>query len=251
MRRLAALDAFLRSSSGQPPSAEPRPPASTVTPGTPEPTPPTASAPDSGAPPAPAPALSGSAWLAAQEPSNFSLQLFALNHLDRVERLIAAYPDLDLKVIATHQSAPRYRVLYGSFTSEAAARGAYAALPSGVRREQPVPLVKGIAALRGGSPPDVATVAADWLARQDRGKYALQIFVSNTGENVARLVAEFPGLGLEVHEASAGRYRYRVLLGSFASEAAARRAAGKLPPSLIKEAGKPVPKIIAELQDGG
>ncbi len=194
-----------------------------------------------------APASSGRQWLAAQPASGFTLQLFALDHLDRIERIIAAHPQVRFHVIAEGPGTPRFRVLYGSYASPAQAREDYARLPLAVRREQPQPLVKSIAELRRGagaaSPPAPPPAASN--------QFTVQVFVSNSRDNVDRLVAAYPQLALKVHESAGAALRYRVLMGKFASREAALAAAARIPPEMLRDAGKPLVKSLAELGAAG
>jgi len=211
------------------------PPGAPVSPPAPPAAPP-ASAPP---PPAAPPPQSGASWLAAQPPERYTLQLFAVEHLDRVERLIAAHPRLGFRVVASDGDSPRYRVLYGSFASAEEARRAYGALPEALRREQPNPLVRRFAEL----------TTATSRARQPAtpGGYTLQVLASNDRANAERLIAAYPRLALRLRETPGAALRYRVLLGHFPSDAAARRALAGLPAELLRAAGTPLVKRIEDL----
>ncbi len=190
---------------------------------------------------APAP-MTDSEWLNAQPPSAFTLQLFAVNQLDEIEKLIADNPDVDMQVLVSVAADPRYRVVYGAFDSEQAARGAYAGLPEGIRQAQPVPLVKSISALREeiGDARRAGGVNAS--------KYTLQVLATDSADSARRLQADYPTLKLSLLETTSPYTRYRVLYGTFDSKEMAKQAAGGLPPKLLKDVGNPLIKTVSELQ---
>lgn len=181
-------------------------------------------------------------WLGAQLADAFTLQLFAANQLSEIQNLIAANPDVDLRLLVSTRNAPRYRVVYGLFDSEAAARGAYAALPESIRQAQPVPLVKSIGSLRneiGGF---------DKIAVVDAGQYTLQVFATDSADSARRLQADYPALKLSLLETTNPYSRYRLLYGLFDSEETAKQAAGELPLELLQNVGNPLIKTVSELQ---
>jgi septal ring-binding cell division protein DamX len=185
---------------------------------------------------------SGARWLEEQPADALTLQLFAVNHTDKIQELISANPDVDLQVLVSAQSEPRYRVVYGTFDSEAAARKAHALLPESIRRAQPTPLVKSIGNLRGEE------AGADWLAGLDAAKYTLQLFATDNADSARRLIATYSSLELSLLDTTDTRSRYRVLYGEFDSETSAKGAVAALPGDLIRDAGKPLVKSVGELQ---
>ena len=196
----------------------------------------------------------GREWLKRQPDDAYTLQLFALNHLEKVESLIARYPELDLHLVDYAPAEPRYRVLYGSYRTEEEARAAHATLPEDVRRAQPKAFPRSIREVRADESASPAPVAAatppsNWLQRQPRERFTLQLFASNSRDNAERVIRRFPDLALALHESLDARSRYRVLYGSFSSPEEARRAFDALPAGLAADAGKPLVKTIGELQD--
>jgi septal ring-binding cell division protein DamX len=185
---------------------------------------------------------SGARWLEEQPADALTLQLFAVNHTDKIQELISANPDVDLQVLVSAQSEPRYRVVYGTFDSEAAARKAHALLPESIRRAQPTPLVKSIGNLRGEE------AGADWLAGLDAAKYTLQLFATDNADSARRLIATYSSLELSLLDTTDTRSRYRVLYGEFDSKTSAKGAVAALPGGLIRDAGKPLVKSVGELQ---
>ena len=196
--------------------------------------------------------LTGSQWLRQQPDEHVTLQLFALNQLEKVERLMGAHPTLDLKVVEFRGETPRYRVLFGAFGSANKAKTAYASLPGDIRRERPSPYVKVIGELKalydGAREPPRKIADGHWLASQDGTHFTLQLFASGTKNNVDRLVAAHPALDLRIHTTTLASSRFRVLYGNFATEDEARRAGTKLPRAVIDDTGEPIVKSIAELQ---
>ena len=200
--------------------------------------------------------ISGAAWLATNDPHAVTLQLFAVNRLDKVERLIAAHPTLAVRILA-FPGAPRFRVVFGSFPDKAAAENGFRLLPAAIRAEQPKPLVKSIGELLALLPEHQQPIAAsavnsgasqNWLLAQSARNFTLQLFASDNRDNVTRLVEEHPSLDLHAVEAGGTSPPYRVLYGSFSSLTAAAAASEALPGDILKSTGKPLVKSFAELQ---
>ena len=185
---------------------------------------------------------SGAKWLEEQSPDDFTLQLFAVNHPEKIQALVAENPDVDLQVLVSAHSEPRYRVIHGAYQSAEAARAAHAALPESVRRAQPTPLVKTIGELRR----DIAD--GDWIAALDAQKFTLQLFATDNSDNARRLIRKYPSLKLSLLDTTDARSRYRVLYGTFDSENMAKAAVSDLPRQLLHDAGDPLVKSVAELQ---
>ena len=250
-----------------PPAGQPAPDTPTLAtlPSLPDPAAPVATP----LPPA-QPAPRGREWLRAQPRDAYTLQLFALNHLERVERLIARHPQLQLRLVDYAPDEPRYRVFLGRYDSPAEARVAHASLPEDVRIDidQPAAFVRPIGELVEALPatqpvatamtalPAAEAAAAEpppslssaWLQEQPSNRFTLQLFASNNLDNAARLIGRFPDLALALHESEDAATRYRVLYGSFASAEEARRAFDALPDPLATGAGVPLVRSIGELQ---
>ncbi len=189
-------------------------------------------------------ALTASQWLAAQSDDDYTLQLFAVNRLDLLERLIAGNPNLPLQLITFEGGEPRYRLIYGAFPNAEQARAAHEALPEELRGEPPKPFVRRIGALRGElrAEPGSTTPAA----AQPPPAYTLQLFASSSRENIDRLVDRYPALDLQVHTANGENARYRLLFGRFDSPEAAQAASAKLPASMLEEVGTPLLRETTE-----
>ena len=185
---------------------------------------------------------SGARWLEEQPADALTLQLFAVNHTDKIQEIISANPEIDLQVLVSAQTEPRYRVVYGTFDSAETARKAHASLPESIRRAQPTPLVKTIRGLRGDE------ASADWLAGLDADKYTLQLFATDNADGARRLISTYSSLELSLLDTTDTRSRYRVLYGEFDSETSAKGAVVGLPEGLIRDAGKPLVKSVGELQ---
>jgi septal ring-binding cell division protein DamX len=186
--------------------------------------------------------ISGARWLDSQPAEAFALQLFAVNHLEKIQELIRSNPGVDLEVLVSAHSEPRYRVIHGSFESAAAARDAHAALPEAIRRAQPAPLVKTIGDLRK----DIDN--GDWIGTLNAEQYTLQLFATDNSNNARQLILKYPALNLSLLDTRENRSRYRVLYGTFDSEASARKAVSGLPRQLVRDAGDPLVKSVGELQ---
>ena len=185
---------------------------------------------------------SGARWLEEQPADALTLQLFAVNHTDKIQEIISANPEIDLQVLVSAQTEPRYRVVYGTFDSAETARKAHASLPESIRRAQQTPLVKTIRGLRGEE------ASADWLAGLDADKYILQLFATDNADSARRLISTYSSLDLSLLDTTDTRSRYRVLYGEFDSETSAKGAVVGLPEGLIRDAGKPLVKSVGELQ---
>ena len=204
--------------------------------------------PPSGYTPAPATdavkALTASQWLAAQSDEDYTLQLFAVNHLDPLERLIANHPDVPLYLLTFEGREPRYRMIHGAFPSEEQARAAHDRLPADLRGESSNPYVRRIGALRiefRDSPEPTAQPSP-----ATSPVYTLQLFASTSRENVDRLVDRYRTLDLRVHTIDGEMTRYRVLYGEFDTPEAAKAASANLPPAMIEEVGTPLLRETSE-----
>jgi hypothetical protein len=225
-KRLAAFGEFLGIDAEMPETSLPQPPPT-------------------GMPTAQAKPLSASAWLAAQSDGSYTLQLFAVDHLDRLERLIASHPDVPLYLLTFEGRAPRYRMVHGAFASEDHARAAHAKLPDELRSESPDPFVRRIGALRTG-PRDAPAQPSAQTATDTPPVYTLQVFASPNKENVDRLVARYQALNLRVQTSDDESTRYRVLYGEFDSPEAAQAASAKLPATMLEEVGTPLLRETSE-----
>lgn len=196
--------------------------------------------------------LPGPKWLSSLAPEQITLQLFAVNHLHKVAALKAQYSALDLHILDFPDSSPRYRVLHGSYGSEAQAKAAHSELPRSLLKEQPKPYLKTAAELQALSPNELedlklTSTQAGNAAEAEQPPFTLQVFASSNKENVDKLVARHPVLQLRVQETSSTSAKYRVLFGTFESEQQARVAAGKLPTSILSATGQPIIKSLAGL----
>jgi hypothetical protein len=192
--------------------------------------------------------LTGSQWLAAQRGEHYTLQLFAVEHLDRLEHLTARHPDVTLHLLTLEGRKPRYRMVHGAFASEEQARRAHRSLPPDLRSQSADPFVRRIDALleelrsppTGGPTPSVAAAA------EAPSMYTLQVFASGSRENAERLAARYGTLGLRVEESEGESTTYRVLYGRFETPEAAQAASAKLPASMLEEVGKPLLRETTE-----
>ncbi len=72
----------------------------------------------------------------------YTLQVFASASRENVDRLVARYQSLDLRVHVSDGDTTRYRVLYGRFDSPQAAQEASARLPTAMLEEVGKPLLR-------------------------------------------------------------------------------------------------------------
>ena len=196
--------------------------------------------------------LTGSQWLAAQRGDDFTLQLFALNHLDRLESLTASHPDVPLYLLTGDRQEPRYRLIHGAFLSREQARLAHQALPAGLRGQAQDPFVRRISDLReelrtghGEGSVSNADPSADPMADPPM-VYTLQLFASTSRDNVDRLVNRYQALDLRVHVSDGDTTQYRVLFGRFDSPQAAQEASAQLPTAMLEEVGTPLLRETTE-----
>lgn len=182
--------------------------------------------------------MTGSQWLAAQRDEDYTLQLFAVNHLDQLEHLTATYPNVPLYLLTFENQQPRFRLVHGSFSSEEQARLAHTALPAELRGATPGPFVRPISDLRQEQRSDRDHVSP--ISDDAAIVYTLQVFASPNRENVDRLVARYQALDLRVHVSDGETTRYRVLYGRFDSPQSAREASAKLPATMLEEVGEPL-----------
>lgn len=197
-----------------------------------------------------------SQWLAAQADDHYTLQLFAVDHLDRLEHLIASHPEVALQLLSFEGQEPRFRLIYGSFASEEQARHALESLPAELRGQSSGPFVRRIGQMREEQR-RVQAEARTTEPLEDQTKfsadsadpataYTLQVFASTNRENVDRLVARYQALDLRIYVSEGDSTPYRVLYGEFDSPQAARQASEKLPKTMLEEMGKPLLRESSE-----
>lgn len=197
----------------------------------------------------------GRSWLAALPSSHFTVQLFAVNGLEKVQAIGTRHPQVSLHVLELAGQDPRYRVFFGSYPTAEEAQLAFGRLPAEVRSEQPRAFVRTVADVKASllSPTNSTRQTAagsSWTRRQPRDAFTLQLFASNQRTNAERLLTQYPTLDLGLHEsATDARSPFRVLYGNFVSAAAARSAFADLPAALTRDIANPIVKPIAELQD--
>ena len=193
--------------------------------------------------------LTGRQWLAAQEDGQLTLQIFAVNNLDRVEQLIATHPSLSVYVLATEGAVPRYRIFHGVFADEASARQAYASLPVDISKASHGAIVKSFSVVRDDlRSQTTSSTTAPPSAQSDTDTFALQIFATGNRDSAQALVRAFPTLKLQMRELSGDAAPYRVVYGDYASAAQARSAAAVLPQKLLTRiGGAPLPKPVSAL----
>jgi len=192
--------------------------------------------------------MTGTQWLAAQNEDDHTLQLFAVNQLDRLELLTASHPEVRLHLLTFEGQEPRYRMLHGAFATEEQARLAYQTLPPGLRADAPVPFIRRIGELRKELRGDGRSTSAGQSGAlvQTTPVYTLQLFASPNRENVDRLVDRYRTLDLRVQASGEESTRYRVLYGRFDSPEAARAASAKLPVEMLEEVGTPLLRETSE-----
>jgi septal ring-binding cell division protein DamX len=184
--------------------------------------------------------------LAAQDNSHLTLQIFAVNNLDRVEQLIGAHPGLDVHVLATEGAVPRYRVFHGVFRSEEQARKAYTALPADILTASNGAIVKSFSVVHDDlRATRVATESTG--AGNDPEAYAVQVFATGNRANAQALIRAFPALKLKLRKIAGDAAPFRVVYGQFESADLARSAASQLPQTLLSRVGTPLPKSMGSL----
>ncbi len=198
------------------------------------------------APVAPERAPTGREWLDAQADDGLTLQLFAVNRLDRVEQLMTAHAELPLQIVATDGAEPRYRVFHGVYATPDDARAAFDRLPPQVSAAAGGAIVKSFAAVREDLSARADSVPAAPLSPQaGNDGYTLQLFASGNRDNAQALVDAFPDLSLRLHRLPGDDSPYRVVYGRFGTPDDARAAASGLPGNLLSRiGGKPLPKAM-------
>ncbi len=108
--------------------------------------PPAARAPATAPTPTPAPAAAApagdSAWLSAQDPRAYTLQLFAVRNDDKLRELRALHPQIELRALPSADPSVRYRVVHGVFRDPEAAQAAFSRLPAALTSQSARPIVK-------------------------------------------------------------------------------------------------------------
>ncbi len=187
-------------------------------------------------------------WLAMQPDEAFSLQIFAVNKLLRVEQLMAQHPDLAFQILATDGAVPRFRVYFGSYADRRQAEQAFAGLAENVKKAAGKALIKSFAEIRtqlaGSTQSSDDTQAAPGAPA---AKFTLQLFASDNRGNALALTRQFSRLGLKLHEMSGTGAAYRVVYGRFSSTGQARQAGAQLPKELRDRIGTPLVKSLADL----
>ncbi len=93
-------------------------------------------------------AEAGTGWLHAREAGRYTLQLFAVNDLEQVRRLLARSGVTGSRIVRSNDPRFRYRVLSGDYASPAEARQAFTLLPAVLREAVGKPVVKRFSELR-------------------------------------------------------------------------------------------------------
>jgi|GEM_PF-2125239 len=186
-------------------------------------------------------------WLAGQSAEAFSLQIFAVNKLARVEQLMARHPNLGFQILATDGAEPRFRVYLGSYPDPQQAAQAFDGLAQDVKQAAGKALVKSFADIRAQLAASAADVHLQPAAVAAPPQYTLQLFASDNRDNALVLSHQFSALGLELHELPGSPSPYRVVYGRFASKDLARQARAGLPPELLGRIGTALVKSLSEL----
>ena len=185
-------------------------------------------------------------WLAAQSAGDFSLQIFAVNKLAKVEQLMTQHPDHAFQILASESAQPKYRVYLGSYPDKAQAGLAFTSLPDDVKKAAGQALIKSFADIRK-SLEFSTTLPAAAVNSSASEQYTLQLFASDNRDNAQALIHQFSALNLEFHEISDSPSAYRVLHGRYASPELAQQARDQLPSDLLGRIGKPLVKSLEEL----
>lgn len=93
-------------------------------------------------------AKKGQAWATAQGQNQYTLQLFAVQSLKQVEKLMARYPKLELMIVPSENPDLPYKVYYGLFDSKELARTAWAQLPKALIKDNPKPFIQSFAQIQ-------------------------------------------------------------------------------------------------------
>ncbi len=186
-------------------------------------------------------------WLAAQSAEDFSLQIFAVNKLAKVEQLMTQNPDHAFQILAAESAQPKYRVYLGSYPDKAQAAIAFTGLPDDVKKAAGQALIKSFADIRNSLGISTTQPVATSANAPASMLYTLQLFASDNRGNAQTLSQQFSALNLEFHEISDSPSAYRVLYGRYATPELAEQARDQLPADLLGRIGKPIVKSLEEL----
>ncbi|MBL3599751.1 MAG: SUMF1/EgtB/PvdO family nonheme iron enzyme [gamma proteobacterium endosymbiont of Lamellibrachia anaximandri] len=89
----------------------------------------------------------GDWWLSQQDTAHYTVQLFALNRLDKLEGLMERHSNLTIKVVRANDKDFKYRILYGLFSTINSAEEAFNKLPETLRKQVPRLVIKQIGEL--------------------------------------------------------------------------------------------------------
>ncbi|GEM_PF-773725 len=90
----------------------------------------------------------GAAWAKAQGQNQYTLQLFAVQSLKQVEKLMARFPRLELMIIPTEDPELPYKVYYGLFDSKELAHLAWTQLPRALVKDGAHPFIQSFAQIQ-------------------------------------------------------------------------------------------------------
>jgi formylglycine-generating enzyme required for sulfatase activity len=90
----------------------------------------------------------GPTWATAQGQNQYTLQLFAVQSLKQVEKLMTKYPKLELMIMPSEDPGLPYRVYYGLFDSKELARTAWAQLPKALLKDNSKPFIQSFAQIQ-------------------------------------------------------------------------------------------------------
>ncbi|HTT07777.1 MAG TPA: SUMF1/EgtB/PvdO family nonheme iron enzyme [Gammaproteobacteria bacterium] len=90
----------------------------------------------------------GPAWAKAQGQNQYTLQLFAVQSIKQVEKLMTRFPKLELMIVPTEDPELPFRVYYGLFDNKELAHSAWAQLPRALIKDNPRPFIQSFAQIQ-------------------------------------------------------------------------------------------------------
>jgi formylglycine-generating enzyme required for sulfatase activity len=90
-------------------------------------------------------------WVAERGLNQYTLQLFAVNSIASIEKIVARHPRLEIMIMPSDDPHEPYRVFYGIFDTRAEARLAYSRLPRDILLQVKKPLLRSFAQISQSS----------------------------------------------------------------------------------------------------
>ncbi len=202
-------------------------------------------------------------WILDQEPSHFTLQLFATQNKSNIKKFTTENKLSDNSAVyqTLRNGKPWYALIYGSYTTKKAAQLAKAEIANSkvkpwlrrfdsvqakintkkadskpVKNKQKLQTAKSVTTVITNPPLTKVKDSAAWLWSQDPRHYTLQLLGSRSDKNIQQFIRKYKlkDKAVYFHTRHNQRNWYALVYGSYKNRSDALQAIKKLPPALQK-----------------